>query len=168
MAQENRSLDTYFGQLPAYWAANGFPAQQFDGMPTGASNPGFNGAPPVSDFHLATECVENLTPSWDESHLDWNLNDPTSSTATLDGFVYNAAKFGQDEGYFDTAGIRSMGYYDWTDLNYYYFMASNFATSDAGFPRCWIGPRSTACICSPRLHRGTSIRLEPTQPTMLP
>ncbi|HTS37670.1 MAG TPA: alkaline phosphatase family protein [Candidatus Solibacter sp.] len=133
MAQENRSLDTYFGQLPAYWAANGFPAQQFDGMPAGASNPGFNGAPPVSAFHLATECIENLTPSWDESHLDWNLNDPTSGTATMDGFVYNAAKFGQDEGYFDTAGIRAMGYYDDTDLNYYYFMASNFATSDRWF-----------------------------------
>ena len=38
MAQENRSFDMYFGQLPAYWAANGFPSQQFDGMPTNASN----------------------------------------------------------------------------------------------------------------------------------
>ena len=26
-----------------------------------------------------------------------------------------------------------MGYYDGTDLNYYYFMASNFATSDRWF-----------------------------------
>src|SRR5215469_8307839 len=86
MVQENRSLDTYFGQLPAYWAANGYPAQQFDGIPANASNPGFNGAPAVSAFHLATECIENLTPSWDESHLDWNLNDPTSSTASMDGF----------------------------------------------------------------------------------
>src|SRR5437879_13251156 len=30
-------------------------------------------------------------------------------------------------------GLRAMGYYDGTDLNYYYFMASNFATSDAWF-----------------------------------
>src|SRR5580698_4239683 len=57
MAQENRSLDTYFGQLPAYWAANGFPSQQFDGMPANASNPAYNGttipgAASVSAFHM--------------------------------------------------------------------------------------------------------------------
>lgn len=133
MAQENRSLDTYFGQLPAYWKANGFPAQAFDGMPANASNPSANGSGTVAAFHLATECTENLTPSWDESHLDWNLHDPTSSTATMNGFVFNAAKFATDEGFTDTAGERAMGYYDGSDLNYYYFMASNFATSDRWF-----------------------------------
>lgn len=133
MAQENRSLDAYFGQLPAYWQANGFPAQQFDGMPANAANPTYDGTGTVAAFHVATECTENLTPSWDESHLDWSLNAPTSSTAAMNGFVYNAAKYAMDEGYYDTAGIRAMGYYDWTDLNYYYFMASNFATSDNWF-----------------------------------
>jgi phospholipase C len=133
MAQENRSFDTYFGQLPAYWAANGFPSQQFDGIPANASNPSFDGTTTVPAYHIATECTENLTPSWDESHLDWNLTAPTSSTATMDGFVFNAAKFAMDEGFRDTAGERAMGYYDGTDLNYYYFMASNFATSDRWF-----------------------------------
>jgi len=133
MAQENRSFDTYFGQLPAYWQANGFPSQQFDGMPANASNPNYSGTGTVAAFHVATECTENLTPSWDESHLDWNLQNPTSSTPTMDGFVYNAAKFAMDSGYYDTAGIRAMGYYNATDLNYYYFMASNFATSDRWF-----------------------------------
>ncbi len=133
MAQENRSLDTYFGQLPSYWAANGFPSQQFDGMPAAASNPSFDGTATVSAFHLATECIENLSPSWDESHLDWNLHEPISPTATMDGFVYNAAKFAMDEAFTDTAGLRAMGYYDGSDLNYYYFMASNFATSDRWF-----------------------------------
>jgi len=133
MVQENRSFDTYFGQLPAYWAANGFSSQQFDGMPANASNPSFDGSSTVPAYHLATECIENLTPSWDESHLDWNLQEPTSSTATMDGFVYNGAKYAMDEGYFDTAGIRAIGYYDGSDLNYYYFMASNFATSDRWF-----------------------------------
>ena len=33
----------------------------------------------------------------------------------------------------DVNGIRAMGYLDWTDLNYYYFMASNFGTSDTWF-----------------------------------
>ena len=140
MAQENRSFDTYFGQLPAYWAANGYPAQQFDGLPTGASNPSFDGTSTVPAFHLATECIENLSPSWDESHLDWNLHTPSSSTPTMDGFVWNAANFAMNENagganpqYTDTAGIRAMGYYDSTDLPYYYFMASNFATSDRWF-----------------------------------
>lgn len=133
MAQENRSFDTYFGQLPAYWQANGIPSQQFDGLPANASNPTMDGTGTIPAFHLATVCTDNLTPSWDESHLDWNLHAPTSSTPTLDGFVYNAGKFAADEGYSDTAGLRAMGYYDATDLNYYYFMASNFATSDRWF-----------------------------------
>src|SRR5216684_268709 len=133
MAQENRSFDTYFGQLPAYWQANGIPAQTFDGLPVGASNPSFDGTTTVPAFHLATECIENLSPSWNESHVDWNRNDPTSTTATLDGYVYNAAKYAMANGLTDTAGARAMGYYDGSDLNYYYFMASNFATSDRWF-----------------------------------
>ncbi len=133
MAQENRSLDTYFGQLPAYWQANGFPAQQFDGIPVNASNPSFDGSTTVPAFHVATECIENLTPSWNESHADWNRTEPTSSTATMDGFVYTAAKYAMDNNFTDTAGLRAMGYYDASDLNYYYFMASNFATSDRWF-----------------------------------
>ena len=140
MAQENRSFDTYFGQLPAYWAANGFPAQQFDGMSATASNPGYNGAPAVSAYHVSTTCIELLSPSWNESHLDWNLQNPAYSTPTMDGFVFNAANFAINENaaganpqYTDTAGVRAMGYYDGSDLNYYYFMASNFATSDRWF-----------------------------------
>lgn len=142
MAQENRSFDSYFGQLPAYWKANGYPqaAQQppFDGLPAKAFNPSFNGASMVGAFHFGTECVQNLSPSWNESHVDWNRSDPTSSTATMDGFVYNAANYAlnapSDEApIYDTAGLRAMGHYDWTDLNYYYFLASNFATSDRWF-----------------------------------
>jgi phospholipase C len=138
MVQENRSFDTYFGQLPAYWQANGFPAQQFDGIPANASNPSYDGKSKVAAYHVATECVQNLSPSWNESHVDWNRTSPTSSTAAMDGFVYNAAVYARnapkDEApIYDTAGIRAMGYYDASDLNYYYFMASNFATSDAWF-----------------------------------
>jgi phospholipase C len=133
MAQENRSLDTFFGQLPAYWATHNFPPQQFEGLPTNASNPSFDGTTNIAAFHLATQCIENLSPSWNESHMDWNLHEPTSPTATMDGFVYNAAKFAVDNAFTDTAGARAMGYYDGDDLNYYYFMASNFATSDNWF-----------------------------------
>ncbi len=142
MAQENRSLDTYFGQLPAYWQANGYPqaSQQpaFDGMPANASNPSFDGTSTITAYHVATECFENLSPSWNESHVDWNRTQPTSATPTMDGYVFNAATYAitpppDETPFFDTAGVRAMGYYDDSDLNYYYFMASNFATSDRWF-----------------------------------
>lgn len=133
MAQENRSFDTYFGQLPAYWQANGFPSQSIDAMPANASNPSFDGTTMIPAYHVATECFENLSPSWNESHVDWNRTDPTSSTATMDGYVFNAAKYAMDNGFLDTTGMRAMGYYDGSDLNYYYFMASNFATLDRWF-----------------------------------
>jgi phospholipase C len=38
MVQENRSFDTYSGQLPAYWVANGFPVQHLDAMPANTPN----------------------------------------------------------------------------------------------------------------------------------
>ena len=139
MLQENRSFDSYFGQLPAYWQANGFPTQQFDGLPAGSSNPSFDGLSTVSAYHVQTECFADLSPSWNESHVDRNRQHPNSSTtATMDGYVFTAATYAQnpfpgESTGGDTEGIRAMGYYDGTDLNYYYFMASNFATSDRWF-----------------------------------
>jgi phospholipase C len=133
MLQENRSFDNYFGQLPAYWMAHGYPSQALDGMPATASNPSFDGSSTVAAFHVATECTENLSPSWNESHVDWNRQDPTSKTPAMDGYVFTASSFARDSGLTDTAGLRAMGYYDASDLNYYYFMASNFATSDRWF-----------------------------------
>jgi phospholipase C len=142
MVQENRSFDTYFGQLPAYWQANGYPqaSQQFNGLPTGASNPAYNGTTTpgtttVPAYHTATECIEDLSPSWDESHEDWNLQFPASNSPLNNGFVYNAASYAlaQNPQYNDTPGYRAMGYYNWTDLPFYYFMASDFAISDNWF-----------------------------------
>jgi len=40
--------------------------------------------------------------------------------------------------FYDVNGIRAMGYYDNTDLNYYYYMASQFSTSDR-----WFAPAMT-------------------------
>ena len=162
LAQENRSFDNYFGALAQYWAQNGFPAQQFDGLPqfnTPAglppTNPGCdpafpydpNAMPPqlndcvvdtalqVASFHMVSVCVENPSPSWNESHSDWNITNPVSPTATLDGFVHTAGHDARNivPPFNDVNGVRAMGYYDGTDLNYYYYMASNFATSDRWF-----------------------------------
>lgn len=143
MVEENRSFDSYFGKLADYWQQNGYPAQAFDGLPTNASNPAQTGSGVISSFHLRTTCTENMDPAWNNSHVDWNRTDPTSATATLDGFVSTAAAYSQnpppvDAPGFDVNGYRAMGYYDSSDLNYYYFMASNFATSDR-----WFSPAMT-------------------------
>jgi phospholipase C len=162
LAQENRSFDHYFGALRQYWAQNGYPDQSYDGLPqfnpaSGAaplqgpapSNPGcdpaspapadcvFDANNPVTSFHLLTQCVENPSPSWNESHVDWNFHDQLGlyPPAALDGFVFTAghdARYNQPP-FNDTNGLRAMGYYDGNDLNYYYFMASNFGTSDRFF-----------------------------------
>ena len=158
IAQENRSFDHYFGAMRQYWANYGYPDQAFDGLPqfptnaaSGAppANPGCDPAfafpgsdctmdsqsPPVQSYHLSTQCVENPSPSWNESHVDFNLSNPSSGTATLDGFVFTAAHDARNiqPPFHDVTGQRAMGYYDGGDLNYYYFMASNFATSDRWF-----------------------------------
>ncbi|HEY7099200.1 MAG TPA: alkaline phosphatase family protein [Terriglobales bacterium] len=132
MAQENRDFDHYFGKLNDYRVANALPAD-VDGLPAGASNPTFDGTGTIEAYHLLTMCVENPSPSWNESHVDRNLSDPVSATATLDGFVHTAAHAAMDNAYTDVLGKRAMGYYDASDLPYYYFMATNFATSDRWF-----------------------------------
>ena len=91
--------------------------------------------PPQAVFHFQTMCVENPSPSWNEAHAQWDASDPVAPTATLDGFIRAAANDARQSTppFNDVAGIRAMGYYDGGDLNYYYFMASNFATSDSWF-----------------------------------
>ncbi|HLX77186.1 MAG TPA: alkaline phosphatase family protein [Terriglobales bacterium] len=136
LLQENRSFDHYFGHLPDYWSANGYSSEPFDGEPADASNPGTTAGTSVSAYHLTTTCVENPSPSWNESHADWNHEDPTSSTPLLDGFVRTAASEKSPTTglpYIDNKGIRVMGYYTDRELPYYYFMASNFGTSDRWF-----------------------------------
>lgn len=137
MLQENRSFDHYFGHLPDYWKANNFPqatnGTTFDGESSNASNVDDTGAT-VNAFNLATACTENPSPSWDEEHVDRNRHNPTdSNTAPMDGFVHTAGKDAAGFGFYDVLGHRAMGYYTGDQLNYYYFMASSFATSDRWF-----------------------------------
>lgn len=161
MAQENRSFDHYLGALRAYWAANNIADQSLDGLPqfnptTGIppyyepppTNPGCDPAfpppakckvdsnsPQIESFKLITQCAENPGDAWDESHFDWNLFNPTSGTPEMNGMVYSSAIEARSRkpNYYDTDGIRGMGYNDSSELNYYYFMATNFATSDRFF-----------------------------------
>ena len=98
-------------------------------------------SPNVPSFHAQSLCVENPSPSWAEAHRSWNVHDPTSATPLLNGFVdagANDARQHTDSTgalapFFDTNGVRVMGYYDGTDLNYYYSLATAFSTSDSWF-----------------------------------
>jgi phospholipase C len=85
-----------------------------------------------------------MTSAWEESYGDVNRYDFTTTRPILmDGFVHiaeNYAKSGAGDGAFtDTAGQRAMAYYEDTsttntpELNYYYYMASQFAVSDRWF-----------------------------------
>jgi phospholipase C len=161
--QENRSFDHYFGAMRGYWAKNGIPDQSFDGLPQfnpasgiaplqgpAPAIPGCDPSQPfpaftnclpdptnlIPSYHFASVCQETQSPFWNESHIDWDLNDPAgNSPAALNGFVVTAANDARQQTptLMDTNGIRAMGYFDDTELNYYYFMASNFSTSDRWF-----------------------------------
>lgn len=149
-------------------SAFALPAGQVEGPPANASNPchkavaaGSNGFPGITEncgwdpsttiastaagtsnvlspFHLNTVCVENPTPSWVESHVDWNI-DYVNPVPAMNGFVTEGAGYAINN-WDNTApqnndiyGRRVMGYYTENELNYYYWMATQFATSDHWF-----------------------------------
>lgn len=118
--QENRSFDHYFGQMPAFRNQREIPSD-VDGLPGDAANPARDDPSQlVRPYHLSTQCHENLRPGWNESHRQWNRNNPAASTGTLDGFVYSAANYSrvQASNVYDFQGLRAMGYYDWNDIPY--------------------------------------------------
>ena len=139
ITQENRSFDHYFGHLMDYWQAHNYPqatnGTTFEGTPSDASNPDYN-LDPTPAFNFQSACNENPSPSWNESHVDRNLSHPEDpNIATMDGFAHTAGGDAQKTAgmLFDVLGHRAMGYFTGDQLNYYYFMASNFATSDSWF-----------------------------------
>ena len=94
----------------------------------------------VQSFKLNDQCVEDFSPDWLESHGAFNRDDPASNTWLGNGFVHITAGFSQfansqndHHHYFDVRGERNMGYYDESILPFYYFLASQFATSDHFF-----------------------------------
>src|SRR5581483_317891 len=121
MVQENRSFDNYFGQLGQYRVSKGLP-NNIDGLPANASVKNTQGQP-VPAYHLQTVCTENLSPFWNETHLDID-------GGLMDGFARTSTSVPST---IDPTGTRVMGYYDQSDLPYYYELATQFATSDRFF-----------------------------------
>jgi phospholipase C len=150
MLQENHSFDNYFGMLNPYRHDNGwnigadgkdYEVDGIDDKLNTISNEDDQG----DVYHLfkfATTCVDDMSSAWLESYGDVNTYNFLSTRPMLmDGFVHtaegyaaNCVKTGTCSGQFtDTTGQRSMGYYDQGFLNYYYYMASQFALSDRWF-----------------------------------
>jgi phospholipase C len=119
--QENRSFDNYFGMLGPYRVSKGLP-NNVDGLNLNTTLPNTQGQP-VHPFHYQTVCTENLSPAWNESHADVD-------GGLMDGFMLTSTSVAST---IDPTGTRAMGYYDQTDIPYYYEAAARFATSDRFF-----------------------------------
>ncbi len=152
MMQENRTFDTYFGMLNPYRQANGwnvgddgntYNVDGIDDKLTTISNEDDEGTS-FSLFHTVSSCLDDMSSDWLASYGDVSRYDfSTTRPILMDGFVHTAenyAKGGYGDGQFtDLVGQRAMAYYRDTsvsgapELNYYYFMASQFALSDRWF-----------------------------------
>ena len=115
--QENRSFDHYFAQL----RLQGQPHVRR--VPKNASNPDPTNptGPPIPRFHETSYCeCADLDHSWSGTHREWD-------NGAMDGFTAantNAC---------NPNGSRTMGFYDTTDLPYYYSLYRQFAMGDRYF-----------------------------------
>lgn len=155
MLQENHTFDNYFGMLNLYRQSHSTNAQPWnvgdngtiynvDGIDdklTTISNQDDQGTT-YNLFKFITTCIDDESSAWLESYGDVNRYDfLTTRPINMDGFVHTAEGFAQScagtgtcSGTFtDLTGQRAMGYYDQGFLNYYYYMASQFAVSDRWF-----------------------------------
>jgi phospholipase C len=110
---ENRSFDHYFQGLAAF------------GQPdadVGVADASFVGgnSSSVTRFHQPALCFGDTNHSWNGQHTSWD-------GGKNDGFALANANAG------DPTGVRALGYYDATDLPFYYGMANTFSISDRYF-----------------------------------
>jgi phospholipase C len=121
MMKENRSFDMILGELSK--TVNGV-----EPRPADYNNPDTTGAS-VAPFHQTSTCFE-LDPEhqWDNQHANWD-------NGKNDGFVKNASANSSDAlgRPATTDGHFVMGYYDASDLPFYYWLASNYAVADHYF-----------------------------------
>jgi len=161
MLQENHSFDNYFGMLNPYRISNGWNigddgyTYNVDGIDDklGTISNADDQGTSYSLFKFTSTCVDDMSSDWLASYGDVSSYDfSVARPILMDGFVHNAEGYanscnapgagGSCAGTFsDLTGQRAMGYYDEGFLNYYYFMASQFALSDR-----WFSPVSTKSI----------------------
>jgi phospholipase C len=115
LMQENRSYDEYFGALHR----KSQPASE--GEPTTGNPDPLDPSHKIKPFHQSANCeVKDLNHEWTGSHAEID-------NGRMDGFT--AQNIVPD----DANGSRAMGYYDATDLPFYYRLASSFGVGDRYF-----------------------------------
>ena len=152
--QENHSFDNYFGVLPY---ASGTPYHRGGGACAPADHTCVDGlrckrdsagnytctnsnvdddGSPVFAFHDANYCTgPDLQHNWQGSHSEANFNNPAAALASSpnDGFVLvNDATEQTDSGESPTDD-DTMGFYNESDLPFYYALAERFAIDDRYF-----------------------------------
>ncbi|HEX6478601.1 MAG TPA: alkaline phosphatase family protein [Ktedonobacteraceae bacterium] len=94
--QENRTFDEYYGYYPG---AGSF------GVPHGYYQPDGKGGK-VYPYHFSQPYSNDISHSWQDTHSEWDN--------------------GKIDGFYTTDGQNAMGYYDSSDLQYYYSLANAF------------------------------------------
>ena len=124
LIQENRSFDHYFGTLQG---VRGFA----DKHGAGAFSQKDSGGNTVLPFLLNSNgpefCLPDITHDWAPQHQAWDagaMDDFVKVHESVDG---------------NAAGIETMGYYDRSDLKFYYALADAFTICD-GYHCSVIGP----------------------------
>jgi phospholipase C len=132
LMMENRSYDHYFG---AYPKGRGFDDHPKRSLGVFAQDyPGGSALTPPNvllPFHLSSsgyECTDDLTHDWGPQHLCWN-------GGKMDSFV----KVHTSSTYEGANGAMTMGYYDRSDLPFYYALADAFTLCD-GYHASILGP----------------------------
>jgi len=149
MLQENHTFDNYFGMLNNYRNPLGWNIgddgvnYQVDGIEDKLTTTEVNDSGvsfPL--FKLKSTCIDDDSSEWlasfgDVNRYDFKTNRPIQQNGfvhTGEGFATNCFNTNGCTGtYTDVAGQRAMGYYDQDFLNYYYYMAAQFAVSDRWF-----------------------------------
>jgi phospholipase C len=151
MLQENHTFDNYFGMLNTYRKANNYNMgddgvdYEVDGIDDklGSISNSDDEGMSFPMFKFTSTCIDDESSDWLASFGDVNEYDFSAGRQILmNGFVHDAEGYAKScavngaicSGTFtDLTGQRAMGYYDDSFLNYYYYMASQFAVSDRWF-----------------------------------
>jgi phospholipase C len=125
LMMENRSYDHYFGAYPKGRGFDDHPKRSL-----GAFAQDYPGATTLSPpnvllpFHLGStsgyECTDDLTHDWGPQHLCWNNGKMDSYVKVHTSSTYEGAN-----------GAMTMGYYNRSDLAFYYALADTFTLCDA-------------------------------------
>jgi phospholipase C len=106
--QENHSFDMHLGRLND----SAFYGSDVDGITPEMFNLDAHGKP-VYAYHEGSRCIMDTNHQWSADHRAWNQ--------------------GRNDQFVLANGSRVMGYYDQTELPYYYALANQFAVADRYF-----------------------------------